>query len=227
MAQQAAPTSATKSTVITNLDASPFVRPAAGQGGKTRLVTAWGTAVITATQATTVATRLVRIPTNAIVKSVEIGIDLSGGTVTTATGAIGLLWSDNTNNLDGTSAANAGSLTPAASACFAYQKAFASFTDTLANCTFDSAKNQSSVTDGFYVQSAAGAPIWQALSQGGPFPQTAGTWAGFGAVSSSSAPLYHLSADPGGFFDVFFQATTTTSAAGSFQMTCFVTYAAE
>lgn len=222
MAQQTAPTSATKSTVITNLDASPQVRASAGQGAPGRLMAAWGTAGITATQATTVATRLVRIPSNAIVKSVQVCIELAGGTATTVTGNMGLLFSDNSNNLDGTPQGNQGSLTPFSSACFMYQKALAAVL-TLTDVTFHNAAGNS-CTDGFYVPSAAGAPIWQALTQGGPYPQTAGTWAGLGATSLSTAPSYQLSADPGGFFDVFFQATTTTNISATMQMTCLVEY---
>lgn len=223
MAQQAAPTSATLSTVITNLDASPQVRASAGQGAPGRDIVAWGTASISATQATTVATRLVRIPSNAIIKLVEICIELNGGTATTVTGNLGLLFSDNTLNLDGTGPLNVGSLTPFSSACFMYQKALAAVV-TPTDVTFGNAAGNS-CTDGFYVPSASGAPIWQALTQGGPFPQTAGTWAGLGATSLSTSPSYQLSADPGGFFDVFFQATTTTSISAPMQMTCRVTYA--
>jgi hypothetical protein len=223
MAQQTAPTSATLSTVITNLDASPQVRSSGGQGAPARRVTAFGTAVITATQATTVATRLVRIPSNAIVKAVRIGVELNGVTITTLTGAVGLLFSDNANNLDGTASLNVNTLKPFSSACFCYQKAFAAILS-MTDVTWDSVQNESSVTDGFYVPSASGAPIWQALTQGGPFPQAAGTWAGNGATTLSTSPSYQLTQDPGGFLDVFFQATTTTSMTGAVNMTCEVEY---
>lgn len=223
MAQQAAPTSAVLSTQITAQDGAPFGRLTAGAGGAGLQATAAGTALISATLATTVAVRLVRIPTSALVKKVEIIIELNGATVTTLTGAIGLLWSDNSQ--DGTPAIDAGSLTPASSSCFAATLAMAGYTLTWHDVTFQNAAGNSA-TDGFYVPSASIMPIWLALSQGGPGPQTPNAWAGLGATSLSTAPLYQLSADPGGFFDVFFQPTTTTSMSAAVNMTCQVAYTA-
>lgn len=220
MAQQTAPTSATKSDVIAGLDASPFQRFQAGQGGAGRVVIANAVASIASTQATTVATRLIRLPSNAIIKKVELVIEAGGGTITTLTGALGLLWSDNAN--DGTPATYVGSLTPASSACFASALAMAGFT-AMTDVTYKNVTGNS-VTDGFYVPSASEMPIWLALTQGGPSPQTPGAWAGFGAVTLSTNALYQLSADPGGFFDLFFQATTTTSLSAAMNVTTQLTY---
>ena len=222
MSQQAAPTSTTKSDIITGLDATPASRYTIGQGGAGRVVIASAVASIAATQATTVATRFVRLPVESIIKKVEFVVEAAGATMTTLTGAIGLLWSD--NSFDGTSPLYVGSLVPAASACFMSATAAVGFTS-MTDVTYKNVTGNS-VTDGFYVPSASEMPIWLALSQGGPSPQTPGAWAGFGAVSLSTAPLYQLSASPGGFFDVFFQATTTTSLSAACNVTMQVTYIA-
>lgn len=226
MAQQSNPTSALYSTVVSGLDPtqnSGFVtRPTAGQGGGGRVVTATGTVLFAATTATTVATRMVRIPSNCIVKAVKFALDLAGGTATTLTGATGLLFSDNA--LDGTGIINAGSLVPYSSSFFTATTAMAGYTTAFTDVTYlNSAGN--SATDGYYVPSASTLPIWLAVTQGGPGPtQTAGAWAGTGATSGSTIPSYHLGVDPGGFFDVFFQPTTTTSLSAALNFTCEVTY---
>lgn len=226
MAQQTAPTSALYSVTVAGLDPnqnSGFVtRPTAGQGGAGRLVVATGTVLFAATTATTVATRMVRIPSNAIVKSVAFALDLAGGTATTLTGATGLLFSDNA--LDGTSIINAGSLTPYSSSFFTATTAMAGYTTSFTNVTYlNSAGN--SATDGYNVPSSSTLPIWLAVTQGGPGPvQTPGAWAGTGATSLTTSPSYHVGVDPGGFFDVFFQPTTTTSLSAAMNFTCEVTY---
>ncbi len=219
MAQQTAPTSLTKSVEITAIDASPPTRYTAGQGGPGRNVSVCGHASITATQATTVGTRLVRIPSNAIVRSVKLCMELNGGTATTVTGNVGLLFSDAN---DGTPLLNQGQLKPYSSCCFAYQVAFAAIV-TPTEYAFNNAAGNSA-TDGFYVPTASIMPIWLALSQGGPGPQTDGAWAGLGATSLSSAPGYQLNLDPGGFFDLFFQPTTTTNISIAMYMFAEVTY---
>ena len=221
MSQQTAPTSAVKSDIITGLDATPFSRFTAGQGGAGRVAVQSCVANIGATQATTVAMRLLRIPTNAILKKLEVVLELAGGTATTLTGALGLLWSDNSN--DGTPANYVGSLTPASSSAFAATLAMAGYTLTWHDVTFQNVAGNSA-TDGFYVPSASEMPLWLALTQGGPAPQTPGAWAGLGAVSLSTNALYQLNSDPGGFFDVFFQATTTTSLSAAMNFTAQATY---
>ena len=226
MAQQTAPTSALYSVLVAGLDPnqnSGFVtRPTAGQGGAGRVVMATGTVLYAATTATTVATRMVRIPSNAVVVRLEAALDLAGGTATTLTGATGLLFSGNA--LDGTSIINAGSLTPYSSSFFTATTAMAGYTTSFTDITFlNSAGN--SATDGYYVPSASTLPIWLAVTQGGPGPsQTAGAWAGTGAASGSTLPSYHVSSDPGGFFDIFFQPTTTTSLTAAMNFSMRVTY---
>lgn len=221
------PTSFVKSGVITGWDATPNARPSAGQGGPGRLVSAWGTALISATQATTAATRLVRIPSNAIVKTVKVGFDLNGATVTTLTGVIGLLFSDAPS--DGTSAYQQGLGAQFSSACFAATTG-AGFdlhtvgSNAMVDVTYTAAVGVSTYTDGFYVPSASGMPIWLAITQGGPAPQTDGAWAGWGATSLSTSPSYQLASDPGCYFDIYWMPTTISSISKALQMTCECTY---
>src|SRR5712671_5466667 len=99
-----ASTSITKSIQITNMDATPSQRDTAGQGGAGRLVVASGNFPIPLALATTAGIRMVRIPSNAIVKAVKFGVDSAGGTLTTLTANIGLVYSD--LSLDGTGPVN-------------------------------------------------------------------------------------------------------------------------
>src|SRR5258708_7026279 len=110
-------TNAIKSGVITNLDASPIVRPSVGQvgGGVQRYIS---TATPAASQATSDLIRMVRIPSNAIVQKVALLFDTAPG----SSGAIldiGLWYSD--SSTDGTGTTNVANLTAISSAFFAYQ----------------------------------------------------------------------------------------------------------
>lgn len=82
-------TEALKSTPITNLDASPPVRPTSGRGGIGVLQIADGT--VTASDLVTSGStyRIVRIPSNAIIKSVWAHLDTA---VTTFTADIGVYY---------------------------------------------------------------------------------------------------------------------------------------
>ncbi len=223
-----ASTSITKSTQVTNLDASPIVRDTAGQGAPGRLVTVTGNFSIPAALATTAGIRMVRIPSNAVVKSVKFGFELAGSlTATTLIGCVGLVFSDTTN--DGTSLVNTLNAKQFSCGCFAATTS-AGFdlhtvaADIMLDITYKAQVGVSTFTDGIYTMSASNMPIWLALTQGGPAPQTQGAWAGYGATSLSTSPSYQLSQDPGVFFDVFFQPTTTTNLSAAAQGVCEVTY---
>ena len=224
----AAPTTVVKSGVVTGLDATPNARPSAGQGGSGRLVTQWGTALVGATDASTVGYRLVRIPSNAIIKSVKMGFDLNGASVTTLTLIAGLLFSDAN---DGTTPANQVNSAQFSSACFladagAGVDVSTSMKSQFADITFGAAgaNTLSTFTDGFYVPSASGMPIWLAITQGGPGPQTDGAWAGFGRTTLTTSPSYELTQDPGGFFDIYAMPSTTNSITKAIYLTCECTY---
>lgn len=222
MAQQAAPTSSVKSTIITGLDATPIVRPTYGQGGAGRNVIAKSTIQAGATDATTVAYRMVRVPTNSIIKTVRVSLELNGGTATTFSGACGLLFSD---TFDGTVNLNQGVLTPFSSACFAIASDAKATNTAWLDITFANAANGSSVTDGFYLPGSTDLPIWLAITQGSPGPlQTQGAWAGVGATSGSTMQSYHLTQDPGGFFDLFWQPSSTNSISKTMSFSMEVAY---
>lgn len=224
------PTSFTKSDIVTGMDAYPSVRFPAGQGGAGRVVVQTATVNVSATLASTVGVRLVRIPTNSIVKSVKIGTETAGLTATSALIALGLVFSDNVN--DGTPPALAASATQYSSACFAATTSAgytlgAALVNThglMLDVTYKALLGASTFTDGIYVPSASEMPIWLAITQGGPSPQTPGAWAGLGATSLSTSASYQVSSDPGGFFDVYFVPTTAFNISGAFQLTCEVTY---
>lgn len=94
-----------KSTAITNLDATPILRATAGQeGGLAPVYQITGKVGPTTNGATTGGVlRAVRIPSNAVVKKVEV-VQVAG--TTTATFNVGLYFSDSTT--DGTTAGNQG-----------------------------------------------------------------------------------------------------------------------
>lgn len=103
-----------KSTAITNMDASPPVRPTAGrEGGGTRTHTVIGIVGPTTDGDTTGGVlRAVRVPSNACIQSIQIAQQAA---TTTASFDIGLYYSDSTS--DGTVAANQGAAADAD--CFA------------------------------------------------------------------------------------------------------------
>jgi hypothetical protein len=217
-------TTFTKSDLITELDALPQYRPVAGQGLAGRLMSAEAVVSVGATDATTVVYRMVRLPSYAIIKKVEHALELDGGTATTFTGSIGLYWSDNTVNTDGTPTLKVGSATAISASCFAYQLACASHTPAagLTDVTFRNVTGNS-VTDGYYRPGMTNMPIWLALTSGENVPPAynsatnqpnnayTATFSGTGAISSTSNDWYKLTQDPGGMIDVCFNPTTTNS----------------
>jgi hypothetical protein len=222
-------TSQTKSSLITDLDAAPGVRDTSGRGGGARMVTAVGNFTIPAALATTAGIRMVRIPSDAIIKKVSFGFELAGTiTATTLIGCIGLVYSDNA--MDGTGAVNVAQTKQFSCGCFAATTG-AGFdlhsvaADVLLDVTYKAQVGVSTFTDGIFAMGASSMPIWLALTQGSPGPaQTVGAWAGYGATSLSTSPSYQLNQDPGCFFDVFFQPTSTTNLSAAAQGICEVTY---
>lgn len=220
-----APTSATNSNIITHLDATPPTRDTYGGGGAGRLTRLVSTITPTASQATSVLNRLVRIPSNCCVHRVAVILDAAG---TTITGNVGLWYSDSTT--DGTSPVNQGNLTAISSAFFAYQLAMATFTylpgtdpanvvglSAPVDITFAAATL--ALTDANYVPSQMGNPIWQAVANllalqttpVGAF--TSSSQAAHFNTASAGGSVYVRSDDPGGFFDICLQLTTTGSSA--------------
>ena len=224
-APNTAPTTAAKSAIITNLDASPIVRPSAGNGGLGVVKRLQATITPGATDAAGTFYRLVRIPSNSIVSKVSVAFDKAA---TTMTGDFGLWYSDSLT--DGTSALNSGNLTAISSAFFAYELAVATFnyapgTDPSNTIGLSSpveitfAASNLALTDGNYLPSQSGYPIWQAVANLLALLTTP-----VGAfVSSSQAPhfqtasaggsVYVRSDDPGGYFDICYNVITTNSAA--------------
>jgi hypothetical protein len=193
-----------RSTVITNLEATPAVRTTAGQGGSCNamVLTAFGVAPIN--MPTTNFLPLIRIPSNAIIHKLEICLDTAPST--SLTGAIGLCFSD---TADGTPAAlqSTYALTGAApsivsQSCFFYNAAITSYVGLWTDITFQNYTGNS-VTDGFYVPSASVKPMWQALSAGGI--------GGLGKATSGASPgaFTSCASDPFGFFDITYFETTT------------------
>lgn len=95
-----------KSTAITNLDATPPVRSSGGQGAGEFLLVNDATVAITSgvTAAGASYYRMVRLPSDAIIKKVEAWLDAAS---TTITGDIGIYYSDDAPR-DGTPAASNG-----------------------------------------------------------------------------------------------------------------------
>jgi hypothetical protein len=191
------------SNQIVKLSATPPVRLTAGQGGASmnNIITGYGLAPVN--MPTTNFLPLVRIPSNAIIKKVDLMVDVAPST--SLTGSLGLCFS---NVLDGTSPPNLSvyALTAAVPAVvsqsfFLYQTAIQTYTK-WTDVTFGNATGNS-VTDGYYVMSASNQPVWQALSNGGA--------SNLGQATSGAAPGAFTSCqtDPGGFFDIVWFETTT------------------
>lgn len=219
MAYTVIPTSGASAAIV-NLDGTPAVRATAGQGGLSRLFSVEGSALAPINMPTTNFLPLVRIPSNAIIKKVFLGLDAAPST--SLTGSLGLVFSP---AMDGTdvslqSVYNGSSSVPAivSQSCFLYQTAITTYTAGLVDVTFKNAAGNS-VTDGFYVPSAITKPIWQALSAGGA--------AGLGAATSGASPSAFTSCatDPKAFFDVVWFETTTGVNTSAVQVVCQVEYA--
>ncbi len=214
-----------KSAVITNLDATPILRPTIGAGAFGRVVQARAVVTPAAAQATTDLIRCVRIPSNLIVTKLSVILDAA---VTTLTGAFGLWFSDDTR--DGTNPAYAGGLTAISSNFFSSALAMATFayvpgTDPAnviglsapVDLTF--AASGLAFVDANYIPSQSIYPIWQAVANllalqttpTGPFTQT--SIQPHFQTASAGASVYVRSDDPGGYFDIGYQESTIGSSA--------------
>lgn len=230
-----APTTSTKSTAITNLDASPVVRANAGAGSVGVVGRQYGTAVAPINMATSNMLRLVRVPSNAIIQCVRLMLDTAPST--SLTGALGVWYSDGTS--DGTSLVNQGNLTAISSAFFMAATVITTWntpsgTATVTNAgapvdvTFANAAG--AYTDGQYIPSQAYLPLWQAIANSlalqttpvGAFTKSA-IDSNFGTASAGGS-VYVRSTDPGGYFDICYQETTTGVNTGAINMSCFVDF---
>jgi len=199
MAYTIVPASGT-ATALVNLDASPAVRPTAGVNGPVHPFTVVGTATAPINMPTTNFLPILRVPTNAGIEKLEISIDTAPST--SLTGSIGLVFSPAN---DGTPAAyqSAYALTGAAPSIvsqsfFFYAAAITSYVGLWTDITFQNHLGNS-VTDGFYVPSSYGLPLWQALTTG----------AGKATSGASPGAFTSCQSDPGGFFDIVYFETTT------------------
>jgi hypothetical protein len=195
-----------KSQSLTNLDSTPFVPNSAGQGAAGRYAEVDDVCAATATGVgtTTSTYKLVRIPTGAIPKSVQLATDVALDTGTHAlVFDINLIFSDST--IDGTPAAlqglipttaNNGSVTTIASYS-SPNKIFGTVNNTSAsvalaptNVTLNGSRTNYPLVN--LVQQ----PLWQT----------------FGFVDGRGNP-----ADPGGYFDLMLYVSTGagTGAAGN------------
>lgn len=221
-----APATAVATAVITNLDALPAVRTTAGQGAPSKVYRIEGMNSFSINQATTVLTRFVRIPSNAIVKSVKVILDAAPST--SLVGNWGLWFSD---ALDGTSTSNKGNLTGISSACFADTITFTTFnvgvTTPFAPVDITFGNSGGSNYDGNYLPSQAINPIWQAIynslvtkttNAAGAFTTAAGQHFIGGNLPDSTM------GDPGGFFDICCQLTSTGVNTSAVKALCIVDY---
>lgn len=150
-------TEALKSTVITNLDATPPVRGTAGEGSWAYTAQADAYVVPTTGATTGSLYRMVRLPSTAIVKKVEVQHCLiSGGTLTTFTADVTIYYSDNTLDMVGAGQGDSGLVNSlsGSSALFADAHAFGSDTAGAFVDVTDSAGN--------YPASLVNEPLWQA-----------------------------------------------------------------
>lgn len=219
-----APTTATLSNSIIAASTSPLTRFSPSQAFG-RMVSGRGMITPTASQATSVLNRMVRIPSNMIVTKVAIILDSAA---TTLTGNIGLWYSDDTR--DGTSVTNAGNLTAISSAFFASAHPMATYTYLVgtnpanvvglsAPVDMTYAAATLAFTDANYVPSQSIYPIWQAVANllalqttpVGAFTQT--SIQPHFQTASAGASVYVRSDDPGGYFDVCLQLSSTGSSA--------------
>jgi hypothetical protein len=210
MAYTVVPASGT-STAIVDLDASPAVRLTAGQGGAGKQFVVEASALAPINMPTTDFLPMIRIPTNATVKKLEIALDTAPST--SLTGAIGLLFSaanDGTPQGYQSTYALTGAVPYFASqSFFFYNAAITSYTGLWTDITFQNYTGNS-VTDGFYVPSACNQPLWQAMTKGGAVAGLGkATVDGANTGSSPGRAFAICQTDPGGFFDITYFETTT------------------
>ena len=213
---------------IVNLNKQPSIRSTAGQGARSVLYIDEGFAVAPINMPITNFLPLVRIPTQAIVKKVELLCDTFPSTSLTL--SVGLTFSNggagavsNTNPgtsgfPDGTAIGNLSEYsTTAQTSALSQVVSFSFFAlnfgvttslplNGVGDVTFmNGLAGGNSVTDGFYVPSASQQPLWQALSVGG----IGGLGKATGATSTTVGNAFTTcQTDPGGFFDVCIASNT-------------------
>jgi len=229
-----APTTATLSGIITNLDATPSVRANSGMGAAGRMMRAQGTITPTASQATSVLNRMVRVPTNASIQRVSVILDTSA---TTLTGNVGVWYPDdarfcskeNVSNLTAISSSFFAAALPMATCTYLVGTDPANVVGLSAPVDITYAAATLAYTDGNYVPSQSGNPLWKAIANllalqttpVGAF--TSSAIAPHFGTASAGASVYVRSDDPGGFFDICLQLTSTGSSA-NVKTTLFVDY---
>jgi len=229
-----APTTATLSGIITNLDATPSLRANAGMGAAGRLMRAQGTITPTASQATSVLNRMVRVPSNASIQKVAIILDAAA---TTLTFNCGVWYPDDARFCQ---AVNVSNLTAISSAFFASVHVGATYTylpgtdpanvvGLSAPVDITYAAATLAFTDANYIPSQSGNPLWKAIANllalqttpVGAFCSSA--IAPHFQTASAGGSVYVRSDDPGGFLDICLQLTSTGSNA-NVKTTLFVDY---
>lgn len=212
---------------IVSLNANPSVRKTAGQGSRSVMYVDDGFAIAPINMPITNFLPIVRVPTLAIVKKLELLIDSFPSTSLTL--SVGLTFSNGgagalvggspaSGFMDGTQPSNLSQYSTTAQTSAISQVVSFSFfalnygvtTSVPAGGVVDITFNNgvaggNSVTDGFYVPSASNQPLWQALSQGG----IGGLGKATGATSSTVGNAFtSCQTDPGGFFDICIASNT-------------------
>jgi hypothetical protein len=223
---------------LVNLDASPPVRAAKGQGAAGATVSVEGFAVAPINMATTMFLPLVRLPSQAIIKKVEMICDTAPST--SLTGRLQLCFSDASDPLgpylgsgvsgvsgggDGTPAVLAshyrlvGSVPSVVSTTpFMAATNIVGYVGAWTDVTYLNYAGSGPPTDGWYVPSASMKPLWQAISAGGI--------GGLGKATSGASPSAFTSCqtDPQGFFDLCWFETTTGVNTAAVNVGCRVSY---
>lgn len=196
---------------IVKADANPPVRLTGGMGYSMEIV---GSALAPINMPTTNFLPLIRVPTNCIVRKLEISLDTTPST--SLTGSVGLTFSDayatvpggdgTPANLASTYKVSGATANIVSQSFFFYQAAITTYHGFWQDITFQN-NTGNSVTDGFYVPSASFQPLWQALSVGSNINGNTN----LGAATSGASPgaFSTCQTDPGGFFDICWFETTT------------------
>lgn len=214
-----------RTAAIVSLEATPPVRTTSGQGGSAMPIVVQGSGLAPINMPTTNFLPLVRFPLNSIVQKVEIALDTAPST--SLTGSLGLAFSDCN---DGTSpyyqstyALTAATPDIISQSCFFYQAAITSYVGLWTDVTFQNYTGNS-VTDGFYVPSAARLPIWQALNGGSNASGNSGLGKATSATASMNGSAFNLTYNVGGYCDLVWFETTTGVNTSAVVINARVTY---
>jgi hypothetical protein len=180
-----AQTSVLDSPSITNLDALPPFTPTAGEGGNglIREVNDWVTPLSADSVGSTY--RVVRIPTQAVVKQVKIWSAIA----TAGAADIDVAFSDST--VDGTTQTNQGLIVQVGGSdnkLFGAAQSLVALAAAGVDVTFA----------GTYTQALKNLPMWAALA----------------VLMNAATPGTGFTDDPGGFFDIVVKVTTAVTTGG-------------